>query len=207
MTLQTVEFFSCVSMIYFNRGDEMIYFIRHGLDDESYIGGWSNISLTDIGRKQIKDSANWIKENLNIKEIISSDILRARESALIIGNILNIDVTYSEPLREQNKGIYNGLERKKLKQVDKTFIKNVQVDTIFPEGESLKDLYRRICKLIDELDTLKDDVLIVTHRGVINMIYYNSLDIPLDMDKERFLVTHGSVHEYDKNKKMIRRIY
>ena len=117
MTLQTVEFFSCVSMIYFNRGDEMIYFIRHGLDDESYIGGWSNISLTDIGRKQIKDSANWIKENLNIKEIIFSDILRARESALIIASILNIDVTYLEPLREQNKGIYNGLERKKLKQV------------------------------------------------------------------------------------------
>ena len=185
----------------------MIYFIRHGLDDESYIGGWSNISLTDIGRKQIKDSANWIKDNLNIKRIISSDVSRAKESALIIASILNIDVDCLESLREQNKGIYNGLERKKLKQVDKTFIKNVQVDTIFPEGESLKDLYRRISKLICELDTLKDDVLIVTHRGVINMIYYNSLDIPLDMDKERFLVTHGSVHEYDKSKKMIRRIY
>ena len=164
----------------------MIYFIRHGLDDESYIGGWSNIPLMDTGRKQIKDSANWIKENLNIKEIISSDILRARESALIIASILNIDVTYLEPLREQNKGIYNGLERKKLKQVDKTFIKNVQVDTIFPEGESLKNLYGRICKLIDELDAFENDTLI---------------------DKERFLVTHGSVHEYDKSKKMIRRIY
>ena len=185
----------------------MIYFIRHGLDDESYIGGWSNISLTDIGRKQIKDSANWIKDNLNIKRIISSDVSRAKESALIIASILNIDVDCLESLREQNKGIYNGLERKKLKQVDKTFIKNVQVDTIFPEGKSLKDLYRRISKLICELNVLEDDTLIVTHRGVINMIYYNSLDIPLDMDKERFLVTHGSVHEYDKNKKMIRRIY
>lgn len=207
MTLQIVEFFLCVFMIYFNRGDEMIYFIRHGLDDESYIGGWSNISLTDTGRKQIKDSANWIKDNLNIKRIISSDVSRAKESALIIASILNIDVACLESLREQNKGIYNGLERKKLKQVDKTFIKNVQVDTIFPEGESLKDLYRRISKLICELNVLEDDTLIVTHRGVINMIYYNSLDIPLDMDKERFLVTHGSVHEYDKNKKMIRRIY
>lgn len=207
MTLQIVEFFSCVSMIYFNRGDKMIYFIRHGLDDENYIGGWSNVPLTNIGRKQIENSANWIKGNLNVKKIISSDILRARESVIIIGNILNMDVTYLDSLREQNKGIYNGLERKKLKQVDKTFIKNVQVDTIFPEGESLKDLYRRISKLICELNVLEDDTLIVTHRGVINMIYYNSLDIPLDMDKERFLVTHGSVHEYDKNKKMIRRIY
>lgn len=207
MTLQTVEFFSCVSMIYFNRGDEMIYFIRHGLDDENYIGGWSNVPLTNIGRKQIENSANWIKENLNVKKIISSDILRARESVIIIGNILNMDVTYLDSLREQNKGIYNGLERKKLKQVDKAFIKNVQVDTIYPDGESLKNLYGRICKLIDELDAFENDTLIVTHRGVINMIYYNLLDIPLDMNKERFLVTHGSVHEYDKNKKMIRRIY
>lgn len=185
----------------------MIYFIRHGLDDENYIGGWSNVPLTNIGRKQIENSANWIKENLNVKKIISSDILRARESVIIIGNILNMDVTYLDSLREQNKGIYNGLERKKLKQVDKAFIKNVQVDTVYPDGESLKNLYRRVCKLIDELDAFEDNTLIVTHRGVINMIYYNSLDIPLDMDKERFLVTHGSVHEYDKNKKMIRRIY
>lgn len=185
----------------------MIYFIRHGLDDENYIGGWSNVHLTNIGKKQIENSANWIKGNLNVKKIISSDILRARESAIIIGNILNIDVTYLDSLREQNKGIYNGLERKKLKQVDKAFIKNVQVYTIYPDGESLKNLYGRICKLIDELDAFEDDTLIVTHRGVINMIYYNLLDIPLDMDKERFLVTHGSVHEYDKNKKMIRRIY
>lgn len=83
----------------------MIYFIRHGLDDENYIGGWSNVPLTNIGRKQIENSANWIKENLNVKKIISSDILRARESAIIIGNILNMDVTYLDSLREQNKGI------------------------------------------------------------------------------------------------------
>lgn len=182
----------------------MIYFIRHGLDDESYIGGWSNIGLIDDGRKQIEDSAVWIKDNLNIKRIISSDVLRAKESASIIGNILNKDVTYLETLREQNKGIYNGLERKKLKQIDKAFIKSVTVDTIYPGGESLKDLYKRINSLINSFD---DETLVVTHRGVINMIYYNLLNIPLDMNKEKFLVTHASVHEFDNNKKMIRRIY
>lgn len=46
----------------------MIYFIRHGLDDENYIGGWSNVPLTNIGRKQIENSANWIKGNLNVKK-------------------------------------------------------------------------------------------------------------------------------------------
>ena len=47
----------------------MIYFIRHGLDDENYIGGWSNVPLTNIGRKQIENSANWIKGNLNVKKL------------------------------------------------------------------------------------------------------------------------------------------
>ena len=39
--------------------------------------------------------------------------------------------------------------------------------------------------------------------GIISEIKYD----PNYIDKERFLVTHGSVHEYDKSKKMIRRIY
>ena len=31
----------------------MIYLIRHGLDDEKYIGGWSDVDLTIVGRKQV----------------------------------------------------------------------------------------------------------------------------------------------------------
>ena len=32
----------------------MIYLLRHGLDDESKIGGWSDVSLTEDGIKQVK---------------------------------------------------------------------------------------------------------------------------------------------------------
>ncbi len=67
------------------------------------------------------------------------------------------------------------------------------------------DLYKRI-KIL--LGNIKDNnTLYVTHRGVINMIYYILKDINLDMDKEKFNVTHASLHELDLNKKLIRRIY
>ena len=52
----------------------------------------------------------------------------------------------------------------------------------------------------------EDNSLVVTHRGVINTIYYYLNNIPLDMDKKKFNVDHLSIHELDIQKKLIRRI-
>ena len=76
----------------------------------------------------------------------------------------------------------------------------------YPEGESMMDLYKRISNLLHELQEL-DDTLIVTHRGIINMLYFLLNDIDVDMDKKQFNVTHASIHEADIKEKVIRRIY
>lgn len=83
---------------------------------------------------------------------------------------------------------------------------NITIDTRYPSGESLRDLYNRMQDVIDYMDSLKDDTLIVTHRGIINMLYYILNDIPLDMDKKRFDVNHASLHVYDKENKSIRKV-
>ena len=44
--------------------------MRHGQDDEDYIGGWSDVRLIDEGIEDVKNNAVWIKDNLNIKKII-----------------------------------------------------------------------------------------------------------------------------------------
>jgi broad specificity phosphatase PhoE len=59
---------------------------------------------------------------------------------------------------------------------------------------------------MDYFESIDDDTLIITHRGVINMFYYIFNDINLDMDKKKFDVTHGSIHEIDLKNKKIRRI-
>lgn len=68
------------------------------------------------------------------------------------------------------------------------------------------DLYKRIKLLLNEIKDW-DNTLVITHRGVINMIYYILNEIELDMDKNKFNVTHASIHEVEFDKKLIRRIY
>ena len=182
----------------------MIYLIRHGLDDETFIGGYSNVGLTDIGKKQIEESVLFIKENnLNINKIYSSDIKRAIESANIISNILNININLNKELREQDKGLLNGIKKDIAKEKYPNYINVNSIYTKYPNGESLLDLYKRI-KIFLESVNKYDNSLLVTHRGVINMIYYLLNNDQLNMNKEKYNVEHASIHELNINK--IRRI-
>ena len=184
----------------------MIYLIRHGKDLEGFVGGWSNIELTEQGRKKIKKKAKWIKENLTIKKIISSDVKRAIETAEIISHELKMDFETTSVLREQNKGDLNGKPIEELTMEEVLLKDNSTIDTVYPNGESLKDLYNRINNNLDFFKNLEDDTLIVTHRGVINMLYYILNNIELDMNKKQFDVTHGSIRMLDMKNKTIKRI-
>lgn len=185
----------------------MIYLLRHGLDDESYIGGWSNVDLTHEGLKQVKKTTKYIVDNkLFINKIISSDIKRAQTTANIVNEKLNVDITIDKNLRELNKGIYTGIKKTLLSDKELKDINNYTIYDRYPNGESMYDLYKRIKILMSTLKE-KDNILIVTHRGVINMIYYILNEFNIDMNKERFNVTHASLHELDLNKNLIRRIY
>ena len=44
----------------------MIYLMRHGMDDESKIGGWSTSLLSIEGINQVKSTLEYLKNN-NIK--------------------------------------------------------------------------------------------------------------------------------------------
>lgn len=185
----------------------MIYLMRHGLDDENYMGGWSSIDLISEGYRQIKETTEFIVENrLVINKIISSDIKRAKTTCNIINSKLNLNVEYSHELRELDKGDYNGILKDNLCIEEIERISKFSILDKYPRGEAMIDLYRRMKIYLEKLKGL-DNVLIVTHRGVINMFYYILNDMYLDMDKEKFEVTHGSIHEMDIEKKFIRRIY
>lgn len=183
----------------------MIYLLRHGLDDESKIGGWSDVSLNSEGIRQVLQSKNYIIRNLSFEKIISSDIKRASQTALLINEGINKGIIYTHLLREQNKGDYNGKEKNKLDK-DDYFLGDISIYDTYPNVESLLDLYFRIENLMPVIDKW-DDNLLVTHRGVINMIYYLLNNKKPDMYKDSFDVTHASVHKLDLKNKKIERIY
>ena len=50
----------------------MIYLLRHGLDDENYVGGWSDLDLIPEGVNQVNETLSKMKESeIRIAKIIS----------------------------------------------------------------------------------------------------------------------------------------
>lgn len=184
----------------------MIYLMRHGQDDESYIGGWSDVELIPEGIDDVKESALWIRDNLNIKIIQCSDVKRAVQTAELVSDCICVPYIRNINLREQNKGDLNGVLRTKLSEEELVFTNSKSVDTVYPNGESLRNLYNRMKVYINKILEMEDDTLLITHRGVINMIYYILYDKPLDMNKKQFGVSTSSVHELDKETRMIKKV-
>lgn len=184
----------------------MIYFIRHGLDDENFIGGYSDIELTKEGIKQIHDSSLWLKENnIIFNKIYTSDIKRAIESARIINDYFNLEIEVIKDLRELDKGLLNGMDKELAKIKYPNYIDINDINIKYPNGESMIDLYKRIKLLLDKIDKY-DNSLLVTHRGVINMIYILLNNDELTLNKKKYGVTHATVHELNLQNKKIRRI-
>lgn len=188
----------------------MIYLLRHGLDNESFIGGWSDIPLTKEGVYQVVNVASTINDHdeIKINKVISSSVRRAIQTADIVSPIIGVrDYEVSDILKEQNKGHLNGMEKHVANNLYPEYMDGeVNIDTVYPDGESLIDLYERIKNNLEYFSSLEDGTLLITHRGVINMLYYILNDIPLDMEKKKFDVTHASLHECDIKKKTIRKV-
>ncbi len=194
----------------------MIYLMRHGLDDEKFIGGYSDVDIVPEGIAGIVDSAYYIRDNLKINRIITSDIKRSVTSAKLVQDILkrnwheDIPLETSSLIRELDKGTFTGREKEKLTEEEKMFINGLGINDSYPNGESMQDMYNRVKKLLtDGYFTDKDNALIVTHRGIINMLYFILNDEPLSMNKTKFQVTHASIHELDlsSKKNKIRKIH
>ena len=82
----------------------MIYLLRHGLDDETKIGGYSNVSLTDEGIIKTKEARSFIEENINFNKIISSDVKRAVQTSNIVNENLNKEIIFNNET-EKMKGL------------------------------------------------------------------------------------------------------
>ena len=182
----------------------MIYFLRHGEDDEGFVGGWSDAELTEKGIAQVREVIPILRK-LPIEKIISSDIKRARMTAQIVSDALNIPVFYSPKLRELDKGLLTGMSKVQAEQIYPWFQQGLEVHQKYPEGESMLDLYNRIKELKEEMSSW-DKTLVITHRGVINMIYFLTQNRLPDTDKKQFQVTHASIHVWDPKRNVIERL-
>lgn len=159
----------------------------------------NNSPLTKTGMLQIKNIADKIKQKLkNKNEIIiySSPLLRTKQTAKILGQILGIKkINLDSRLLDVN---YGKLERKKWEEIINRYqdwwvkFQQDRLKTPFPEGESYQDVKNRLLNFFQEKisNNKKKFNLIITHEGIIRSF--------LSFFDDRFF--NRSIYQFDNGK-------
>lgn len=154
-----------------------ILLVRHGESTWNADGRWqgqADPALTERGRAQAAEAAG----ALGMPDaLITSDLVRAADTAAIIGNLLGLDAVTEPGLRERDAGPLSGLDRH---QIHRQFPRLLPSDPAgyapaadghpaWPAGfESDDDVWGRVEAVLIALGrVLPDgDVVAVTHSGV-----------------------------------------
>ncbi|UCG03977.1 MAG: histidine phosphatase family protein [Candidatus Heimdallarchaeota archaeon] len=141
---------------------EIVYFV-HGTtnDNEKNIAtGWGDCTLSDLGLKQTRKMSQRLKD-VQFDCVFCSDLRRAVDSVNIIWGSL-IQIIQDKRLRECNYGDLTGV---KISTLRKIMIKHI--DNPFPNGESYKEVEKRIRSFLEDLkeNYLGRKVAILAHQA------------------------------------------
>ena len=150
--------------------------VRHGKDDDTVRGGWSQQPLTDEGEVQAAELAVFVqKSGLGIQQVYSSDLLRAMQTAQIVADSLRLPIVPKPEFREVNNGNLASIKNElAAEQYPGLYWNTLAWEQQYPGGESPKEFYERIRCAWDVLqkDILErnENVMLVTHGGVMHVI-------------------------------------
>lgn len=151
--------------------------VRHGesdWNDQEVIQGQNDTArLTGLGRHQARAVAAQLRGS-TYDRLISSDLERARETATIIAEELDLKVEVDTLLRERSLGVFEGGPSSNLTS-ECTGIKGqvlVDPDARPSQGESFQDVVTRADQFLDDVGERwpNERLLVVTHGGMIRAL-------------------------------------
>ncbi|MBS3903221.1 MAG: class I tRNA ligase family protein [Anaplasmataceae bacterium] len=159
--------------------------MRHGQAEQNMTGimdaGKGKFHLTLKGEKEAVKSLSNLKKQLDRKKekidlIITSDILRTKETAKIASEILGAKIVEDKKIREYNIGDLEGKPVKVFDELFKTY--EEQFEKGPSNGETLRDLRSRLWEFIKETDEKYKDknILLVSHEYPVWMLTSTSLN-------------------------------
>jgi probable phosphoglycerate mutase len=151
-----------------------VYLVRHGQSEWNVLrltqGQTPHPSLTMLGRAQAASAARLIAADLAtagqaVRRIVTSDLVRAAETAEILGESLGAPVSLDVRLREQDLGDLEG------RGYEETWAAAEEIDWSDPTvpiagGESLMDVYDRMAAALADIPPAEVTVL-VSHGDAI----------------------------------------
>ncbi|WP_049508370.1 histidine phosphatase family protein [Streptococcus anginosus] len=178
-----------------------ILFVRHGKDSDQHRGGWSQLDLLPEGKREAKTLADYLvqhKEDYHFTKMITSDLKRAETTATILAEVLQLPLEKVRDLRETNNGDLAGMLNSEADQkFPHLYFRSLAMDEHYPNGESPIEFYQRIKtwfqRFLQENDDSDETQIVVTHGGVINIIYHLVNQIEWTNKSNLFHVKHCSI--------------
>ena len=162
-------------------------FIRHGETDwnrQQRFQGQIDVPLNATGQAQaVRLAARLAAEPADL--LFSSDLQRARETATPLGAAWALPVQALPGLREQSFGVLEGLDVPTIKTRHPELWAQWLVhraDFALPGGESLRQFHARVMAALHALAEAQAGrhTVVVTHGGVLDMLWRNAKGISLD---------------------------
>jgi len=162
------------------------------------VGSWTDWDLSELGIQQANKIGKNLKNELNTQEIkiYSSDLLRAKQTAQIIGNYLNAEPILKIELRERNLGKCCGKSVQWLRENMEVQEKTID-DSMFSDAESRRDEWNRLKPFFEEIMKSNDELIIIVSHGDLLSVFntmFLGLDIETINDFEMFGFAGGVSH-------------
>ncbi len=153
-----------------------IYFVRHGESEgnKDYIRQYPDTSLTEIGYQQARLLSERCR-SLSVESIISSNMLRARQTTNFILDKLSRPVEYLDlfdQIKRSTEVLGTSKYDSKTIEIEKNIDKNFHIpDYRFSDEENFLDVKLRACKALKYLEQHEsNNILVVTHGYVLKAI-------------------------------------
>ncbi|MFC8180658.1 histidine phosphatase family protein [Rhodococcus sp. NPDC057297] len=167
--------------------------LRHGQTEYNAgdrMQGQLDTDLTELGRSQAKTAAAELAARSPLR-IVSSDLRRAYDTAVALGDASGVVVVTDQRLRETHLGEWQGLTHLDVDAVAPGARAAWRADATMapPGGESRIDVARRSLPVVQELvadlpewgsDGSSAPVVLVAHGGQIAAMTAALLDLPVD---------------------------
>ncbi|QSX04676.1 histidine phosphatase family protein [Sedimentibacter sp. zth1] len=146
------------------------------------VGSWTDWELSELGVKQAHKIGENLKEELKNQKIkmYSSDLTRAKQTAEIVGQHIEVTPILKKELRERNLGKCCGKSVKWLKENVEVQEKTVD-DRLFSDAESRRDEWNRLEPFFTEIMQSEDEVIIIVSHGDLLSVF-NTMFLGLEIE-------------------------
>lgn len=146
------------------------------------VGSWTDWDLSELGIKQANNIGRNLSRELENKKYVmySSDLLRAKNTAKIIGKYLGIEPILTNELRERNLGRCVGKSVKWLKENIEKQEKSID-DRMFSDSESRRDEWNRLLPFFyDIIASGHENIIIVSHGDLLSV--FNAMWLGMEVE-------------------------